>query len=263
MLKCPAMDGWLSRGPRQGPLGIFVGAYAVLFGLMRLMDRPALRKLMVVPLMLTGVLYLGALVGVVTLGDDLLGLFWAQPDNPWMLTLWWFGAILLMAVSLLTLALLFTTVAELVGGPYFDKMAVRVLHDHQIATREPGMFEGFVPDLLRSLAFPVGVLVFGLFGLIPVIGLLFVIVGTGIAWLGFASAAINPALAVTEHSVGQRVAWLRQNFMTSLGMGGVVAASMLVPFLGLLAIPASIVGAAELHARHHRRHQADGARGRS
>lgn len=247
------VDNLLSRGPRGGPIGLAVGAYAVIWGLSRIASDKKLRSLLTIPLLLTSFLYLLTIIGLVTFSDDLVGLLWAQPEGGWLVVAWWATAILFMGVAFLVLILLFSVVAEAVGGPFYDKMAMRVLKGHGIATREPGLVEGTVPDLFRSLMFIPPVLAFGLLGLIPVIGVFFVALGTGVAWLGFASGAVNPALLVTEHSVGQRLGWLRTHFATALGLGAVVAASMLVPFLGLLALPASIVGAAELHARHQLR----------
>lgn len=250
------MDSILARGPRGGLMGLLVGAYAVVWGLSRIAGDKKLRSLATVPLILTSVLYLLTIIGLVTVGDDLVGLLWAPPDSGWMLAAWWATAILFMGGALLVLVLLFSVIAEAVGGPFYDKMAVRVLESHGIATREPGMIEGTVPDLFRSLLFIPPVIGFGLLGLIPVVGVVFVVLGTGVAWLGLASGAVNPALLVTEHGVRERLGWLRVHFATALGLGAVVAAAMLMPFLGLVALPASIVGAAELHARD-RQHRVD------
>jgi CysZ protein len=251
------VDALLARGPRRGPAGLLVGAYAVVWGLTRIAGDKKLRSLALVPLVLTAVLYLLAIIGLVVFGDDVLNLLWAQPDGGGMLVLWWISAILVIGVSLLVLVLLFSVIAEAVGGPFYDKMAVRVLHAHGIETHEPGMIEGTVPDIFRSLLFIPPTVVFGLLGLIPVVGIVFVVLGTGVAWLGLASGAVNPALLVTENNLRSRLGWLREHFFTALGIGGVVAAALLMPFLGLVAIPASIVGASELHARARRR--SDGA----
>ena len=249
------MDALLARGPRRGPIGFLVGAYAVVWGLSRMVSDARLRRLATVPLVLTAAFYLMSIVALVVLGDDVLGLLWAQPSEGWLLVLWWMGAIMLMGVALLVLVLLFSTLAEAIGGPFYDKMAIRILHGHGIPTREPGLIEGTVPDLFRSLIFVVAVVVFAVFGLVPVVGLVFVVVGTGVAWLGLASGAVNPALLVTEHKLADRLAWLRNHMFTALGLGSVVAASMLMPFLGLVTLPASIIGASELHARDYlRRH---------
>lgn len=243
------MDALLSKGPRKGPDGLLVGAYSVVWGLSKLLSDRKLRSLAAVPLALTAVIYLLALVLLVTLGDDLMGLVWAQPENPLLLVLWWTASVFFIGGTLLVLVLLFTTLAEAIGGAFYDQMAVRILKGHGIPTREPGLIEGTVPDIFRSLLFVFPTIAFGLLGLIPVVGLLFVVLGTGVAWLGFASGAVNPALMVTENKLRDRLAWLRTYLFTALGIGGVIAASMLMPFLGLLALPSSIIGAAELHAR--------------
>lgn len=243
------MDVLLARGPRRGPFGFLVGAYAVIWGLSRIAADGKLRRLATIPLVLTTVLYLAAIITLVVFSDELFGLLWQQPAEGALLVLWWIAAILLVGVALLVLVLLFSTVAEAIGGPFYDQMAIRVLHAHGIATREPGFIEGTIPDLFRSLLFVLPAVAFGLLGLLPVVGLVFVVLGTGVAWLGFASGAVNPALLVTEHKLRDRLAWLRAHFFTSLGLGAVVAAAMLMPFLGLVFLPASVVGAAELHAR--------------
>lgn len=253
------MDDLLARGPRRGPIGLFVGAYAVVWGLTRIASDKKLRSLATIPLILTVVLYALALVSLFMFSDELLGLLWDQPAEGWLVVAWWLAVVLIIGVALLVLVLLFSTIAEAVGGPFYDKMAIRVLHAHGVSTREPGMIEGTVPDIFRSLMFIPPVVVFGLLGLLPVIGIVFVILGTAVAWLAFASGAVNPALLVTEHKLRDRIAWLREHLFTALGIGAVVAAAMLMPFLGLVAIPASIVGASELHARDYMR-RIDGRR---
>lgn len=242
------MDPLLAKGPRKGPVGFFVGAYAVVWGLSRMVSDKKLRSLATVPLILTAVLYLLAVVTLILLGDNLMALVWAQPEATWLLVFWWTATVLLITGSLLVLVLLFSTIAEAVGGVFYDKMAIRVLRGHDLATREPGLIEGTVPDIFRSLIFVFATIFLGALGLIPVLGVPFVALGTAAAWLGFASGAVNPALMVTEYKLGARLGWLRNHFFTALGLGAVVAAAMLMPFLGLLAIPAGIVGAAELHA---------------
>lgn len=249
------MDALLARGPRKGVTGFMVGAYSVVWGLSRLVSDRKLRNLAVVPLALTALLYVLAVTTLIIFADDLVALVWAQPESTVLLILWWLAAVLLVAGSLVVLVLLFSTLAEAIGGVFYDRMAVRILKSHGIRTREPGLIEGTVPDIFRSLLFIAPTLVFGVLGLIPVVGLIFIILGTGVAWLGFASAAVNPALMVTENNLRDRLAWLRTHLFTALGMGAVIAAAMLMPLFGLLTIPASIIGAAELHARDHLRRE--------
>ena len=244
------------RGLKPGLGGLFTGAGAVFWGLSRVMSDARLRRLALVPLFLTGVLYFVLLALSVWRGPAVVEWIWGTLD--WGREAWWqaflFWAVVVAGVLglLVLLILLFSTVAEAIGGPFYDRMASHVLVDHGISTREPGLIEGTVPDLIRSLLFMVPAALCWILGFIPVVGVVFWVAGGAIVWLGFASAAINPALIVTGNGLGARVSFVFRFFFTMLGLGGVVAFSMLVPIVGLLAIPASVVGATELFARSHR-----------
>lgn len=244
------------RGLAPGISGFFTGVGSVFWGLSRVLSDARLRRLATVPLLLTSVLYLVVMALSVWKGPALIEWIFANlelsRDVWWQAALFWFVGVLAFLALLVLLVLLFTTVAEAVGGPFYDKMAVQILEAHGIGTREPGLIEGTVPDLIRSLLFLIPAGVCWMLGLIPVIGVAFWVLGGAIVWLGFASAAINPALIVTGNGLGARVGFVFRFFFTMLGIGGMVALAMLVPLLGLVAIPASIVGAAELFARTRR-----------
>ncbi len=247
----------LGKGPRSGPTGFFVGGYAVLHGLGRVLFNGQFRKLMMVPMAITLVLYL--VLGLATLfyGPGLLADLIPRPDGPWFpdeqwfnfkLLFWFFGIILAMGVLFGLMILLFATVAEAVGGSFYEKMSKIVLEEFGVKTFEVGLIAGSIPDLIRSLAFVIPGAFLGLLGLLPGVGLPFMVLGSVIVWLGFASGAFNPALQLTQHKLGERVFYVFRNFSTALGIGSLVGLSMLVPVLGLVAIPASIVGASELYA---------------
>lgn len=238
----------LAGGLRRGLPGLIVGAYSVLWGLKRIARDPELRRLTIFPLLITLVLYTAMAAGVFFFADDVLSKLWPRPEEGWMIGLWWVALVASIIASIGLMVLFFATIAEAVGGPFYDKMAVKILGEHHIETREPGLIEGTVPDLIRSVMFLVPAFFCWLLGLIPVVGIPFVIVGAIIAWLGFASTAVNPALLVTGNRLGERVRYVFRFFLSMLGIGGVVSLSMLIPLVGLLAIPASIVGASELYA---------------
>ncbi len=242
----------MNRGWRTGLGGMFAGVYAVLWGLQRILRDGGLRKLAVLPLALTLFLYAGLVAVVLVFAGDLLDVLWQRPESGWLIAVWWVVLVGSIIATLGVLVLLFATIAEAAGGPFYDKMAMRVLEAHAIETREPGLIEGTLPDLLRSLLFLLPAVFCWLLGLVPVIGIPFVALGAVIAWIGFASAAINPALIVTGHPLGSRMRFVFRYFFSMLGIGAVVSLSMLVPFLGLVSIPASIVGATELYANTER-----------
>lgn len=241
------------RGMQTGLGGLFTGAGSVFWGLSRILSDARLRRLALVPLLLTGVLYLVLVALILWQGPAVAEWIWNAfdlgRDTWWQTILYWLVVVTGMLGLVVLLVLLFTTLAEVVGGPFYDKMAIRVLETHGIRAREPGLIEGTVPDVIRSLLFVIpSALCWGL-GFIPVIGIVFWVIGGAFVWLGFASAAVNPALLVTGSGLGERLGYVFRYAFTMLGIGGVVAASMLVPLVGLLAIPSSIVGASELFAR--------------
>jgi CysZ protein len=237
----------ISSGWRTGITGFFVGAYSVFWGLLRILRDGGLRKLAILPLILTSFLYAGMVGLLVVFGDDLFDWLWQRPEG-WLVIVWWIALVASIVATIGLMVLLFAAIAEAIGGPFYDKMAIRVLTAHSIESREPGLIEGTVPDVLRSLLFLIPAAICWMIGLIPLVGLPFVALGASIASIGFASAAINPALMVTGHDLGDRMRYVFRFFLGMLGMGAVVSLSMLVPFLGLLSIPASIVGASELYA---------------
>jgi uncharacterized protein involved in cysteine biosynthesis len=241
----------VNGGLKRGLGGFVVGAYSVFWGLSRILRDKSLRKLATVPLLLTILLYGVMLALMFVFADDLLEKLWQRPEG-WLVIVWWIVLALSLVATIGVLVLLFAAIAEAVGGPFYDKMAVRVLSDHSISGREPGFIAGTVPDLFRSLLFLLPAGVCWLIGLIPVVGIPFVALGAVIAWIGFASAAINPALMVTGHTLGDRMRFVFRFFLSMAGIGAVVSLAMLVPFLGLAAIPASIVGATELYANTER-----------
>lgn len=238
----------LAGGLKPGLPGLMVGAYSVFWGLKRIVRDPDLRRLAVLPLLITIVLYAGMATSVLLFADDALSELWPYPEEAWMVVFWWVALVVSVVASVGLMVLLFATIAEAVGGPFYDKMAVKILGEHHIETKEPGFIEGTVPDLIRSLLFLIPAFVCWLLGLIPLVGIPFVVLGAIIAWLGFASTAVNPALLVTGNGLGARIRYVFRFFLSMLGIGGVVSLSMLVPLLGLVAIPASIVGASELYA---------------
>ena len=86
-----------------------------------------------------------------------------------------------------------------------------------------------------------------------VFGIGFAAIGVLVACLGFASSSINAALRVTGVPLQGRMAFASLSFFAMIGIGSVIAASLLVPFLGLLSIPSGVIGATELYAQSVKR----------
>ena len=238
-----------SRHRPVRPAGFFAGVTAVFSGLRLILGDSSLRKLTIIPIVLTGVLYGLFVVSLVTFSDDLLGWLWAPPDSSWLIWLWRLAWVAGMLTLFLIAALLFSTVGEAVGGPFYEQMAIRILSRHGVSVAPAGFVDGTILDVLRSLIFVIPAAFFAILGLIPGLGLPFALLAAGLAWLGFGSGAVNPALLVTGHRFGARLSYVRQHYSTVLGLGAVVAVSLAIPLLPLLSIPCSIAGATDLYGR--------------
>lgn len=236
------------RGIQAGFRGFFSGAISVLWGLFEIFTNKRMRALATIPVVLTGVIYVASVALLMVYGSDLMGLIWAKPSSAWLVVLWWIAVGVLVIGSFVIQALLFSTVVELVGGPFLDKIALEVLSKHDLPGKEAPFFKGTIPDLLRSLFFVVMVLGLALFAMIPVLGTFFMVLGTLVGWFGLASAAINPVLMLTQHKLSERfqIGW--QYRYSMLGIGAVTAGMLFVPILGLYALPACTLGASELWA---------------
>ncbi|MBK8014544.1 MAG: EI24 domain-containing protein [Deltaproteobacteria bacterium] len=243
--------GWTPRATparalSPGPMGFILGARTVFVGLSRLRADPVLRRLALVPLLITVALYAVTVAALPFVISGLIDWIWVRPTEGLLVYLWYFAAVLVGLVGFAALALLFTTIVELVGGTFYDRMAVRVLENYGLSTREPGWFVGTIPDLFRGLFF------LGVLGVLTVLGWVFpplFVLGVVVNWLAFSASCVNAALLVTEHGLRDRLKYLLRSFGTMLGVGAVVQLSLLVPLLGLISIPAAVVGAADLFAR--------------
>jgi uncharacterized protein involved in cysteine biosynthesis len=234
---------------RPGIRGLFAGALSPFGGLIRILRDRDIRRLALVPLVLTSILYSVLAVLIVYHAREWLAFIWPRPIAGILLWVWYVLLPLFVLALFIALGLVFSTVVEIIGGPFFDRMAIRILKAHGLDAEDPGFVRGGLPDLLRSLLFLTVTLVCWLIGLLPGLGLPFSLAAMVISSLGLASSAINPALMVSGVPLGERIRFVFRSFLAMAGMGAVLGASMIVPFLGLVSIPCAVVGAAELYAK--------------
>lgn len=191
--------------------------------------------------------YIVAVAGFFLFSDDILALIWVRPEQGQLLRYAWDAvATLYLMVVLVVFALFFTTIAEVFGGVFYDQISIHILSEHDIPTQEASFLEGTILDLVRACSFMIPAVMFGLLGLVPVVGIGFTVLATVFVWMGLGSGAVNSVLLVTGHRLSQRMGWARQHRFVTLGMGAIVACGLLVPGIGLVILPASIVGATEL-----------------
>ena len=231
----------------SGVRGFFVGVGAVLKGLSRLIREKSLRGLAITPLLISVVVYGLALVFAGFYVDDLVAELWTKPESGYMLYVWYVLVPVVYLALVVVLALMFVSFAGVVSGPFYEKMVTQVLASHGIESADPGIIKGSVYEISRSLVFVVPAVLCAMLGLIPVLGIPFIVVGTLIGWVGLASMAMNPTLVATKHSLRQQVRYPVQSLAVMLGIGTVLGVSLMVPVLGLVVLPAAVIGAADLY----------------
>jgi CysZ protein len=234
---------------RPGIRGFVAGGLSVFRGARRIFSDGDLRRLAAIPLVIAALLYFVLASTIIYFSADVLDFVWKKPDGGLGLAIWWILIPVVIVSMVIAMGLLFSTIVQTIGGPFFDRMAIRVLSLHGVRAKDAGFLRGTLADTLRSLAFLVVATSLWLLGLLPVIGLPFAILGMIISNLGLASSAINPALTATGVGVRARMRYVRHSFMALAGMGTVIGLSLMVPLVGLVSIPCAVVGASELYAR--------------
>lgn len=233
----PFPSGW------KGFLG---GGFAVVRGAGRLLADRELRKLALLPVVVTGILYVLFVTLAAIYHGDVLALIWSRPDS-WLLYLWYAASIFVFLGMIVLLALVFLPIASVIAGPFYEKLALKILERRSIPGREGGFREGIASALARVLVFAVPAMFFAVLALIPYVGLPFVPLATTFGWLGLAAETSEPTLVAADLPLRGRLRVVFTCFFPMIGAGMVVGLSLLVPLLPLLTLPAAIVGFAELY----------------
>lgn len=248
----PLMASESATSPRgiapfpRGWRGFLRGALAVIRGAGRLLSDPELRKLALLPVFVTGVLYVVFVTLAAVYHDDVLAMIWGRPEN-WLAYLWYVASVVVFVGLIVLLALVFLPIASVISGPFYEKIALSVLARRSINGREGGIIEGIGSALARLAVFAVPALFFAALSIIPYAGLPFIPLATTFGWLGLAAETSEPTLVAANHPLSARLKLVFASFFPMMGAGMMVGLSLLVPLLPLLSLPAAIVGFAELY----------------
>lgn len=230
-------------------LGFFTGVGAVLRGARRLLREPGLRRLAVAPLLVTALVYVLGLGTAAFTADDLLATVWAPPPGGWAQAGWVVVAALVFVVLALVMVLVFVALATAIAGPFHERIALRVLDELSIPRCDVGFLHGLAIDLSWAIGFAVPAGALGLIALLPGVGLPFAVLSVTVAALGLAGAAAGPAVSATGGGLRARGALLVSRFRYLAGAAAVLTVSVLVPILGLVVVPAAVIGLTEDLAR--------------
>lgn len=221
------------------------------------LEHPGLVRFWIWPLVITLCVVAAVILSIVLWHDDLLALMWARPEGQGF----WVGVqrvlrpiVQVLLFVMLLVAGLFAVYAlsSPMAAPFNDMLSEEV--ERITRDSEPPRFSWrrLVRDLLLTLRLEAGkaaayVLVmvpaFLLSLLFPVVGqIIYTIFGTLFTMIFFALDYTDWPLARRGLGVGRRVRILRAHSMRMAGLGTGVWLFLLIPFVGLLFMPAAVAG---------------------
>ncbi|GAA3673840.1 hypothetical protein GCM10022237_36700 [Nocardioides ginsengisoli] len=233
-------------------MGFARGAGFLLRGLRLWRERPRLMLLGILPAAIVAVVVLALLATLAFTADDLID--WATPfADDWDAAVRGLvrGALyLLVLVGAVMLAIVtFTGLTLAVGDPFYEKIWKEV--ELSIGGDVPEHGVGWIRGALDGLVLVAfGILTaIGVFvvGLLPVIGsIVGAVAGLVVAGRLLAGELVSRPLEARGMDRAARAALMRRHRGAMLGFGICVQACFLVPFGGILVMPAAVAGATYL-----------------
>ena len=232
------------------PLYHFVsGIRLYLAGFGFLLANRGLKRLALIPVLITVVILIGLLVGGYYLADYLLG---SPEPGVWAGLLAALGRVAVLIVLIVVVYFLFFPLASLILAPFNERLSMRVeqiiLPTHKCVT-PPGRLQWLraLLDGVRLLVLQAVVLLVLLpFNLVPVIGS----VPTLIALIYFASLDyMDVPASVKRYSLRDKLRLISRNKALTLGFGATAYVLLLVPGVNLLSIPVGVTAATLLFLR--------------
>jgi CysZ protein len=217
---------------------------------MRLVRQPGLRRYVIIPLLISTLVFAGAILGMShwleSLINWLLGFLPAMLD--WLRYLLW---PLFTLAGVLVIFYSFSLVTNLLAAPFNGMLAEAVEQHLTGQTIDTGGWKALMKDLLPSLASELRKLVYFIVRAIP-LGLLFLFPVTTLAapfiWALFSAWMLTieyldyPMANHLLHFSEQKKL-LRQRKLLSYGFGGSSLLMTMIPVVNFFAMPVSVAGA--------------------
>ncbi len=233
-------------------MGFGQGAGFLLQGIRLWRTRTRLMALGIVPAVIAMILLTAAFIGLVLVLDDLIA--WATPfANDWadaarstFRTVVFIGV---LAGAVMLSIVTFTGLTLAVGDPFYEKIwkQVEISLGGEIPERGVGWIRGALDGLvLVAMGLATAVIVF-VIGLLPVIGAIIgATLGLIVSGRLLAGELVSRPLEARGMDRAARADLMRQHRGAMLGFGVCVQACFLVPFGGILVMPAAVAGATYL-----------------
>ncbi|HKK06066.1 MAG: sulfate transporter CysZ [Gammaproteobacteria bacterium] len=234
------------------------GAGYLLRGL-TLLNKPRVRRFVILPLLINIVLFVAAL----WLAADYFGSFidHLMPELPsWLAWLSWLLWLVFAAAAVVIVFFGFTLVANLVGAPFNGYLAEAVEY-HLTGQRPPGSDKSFLAEAKDAILGELKKYVYFILWAIPLL-ILFVIPVVNLiapfAWLVFGAWMLT--IEYADYPMGnhgltfpdQRRRLAEKKFL-NLGYGAAVMVGTMVPLFNFLVMPTAVAGATALWVEQLRR----------
>ena len=229
--------------PKRGPIFKFwMGLQFGLAGLRLFLNSPRLQLLGLVPIALTGGVFVGSIWLSLSLLDRLLHV-WLTTLPHWIsVSAEFFGGSVAAIAAIVLSYILFLPLVGIVSGPFRDAMT---LHTERlvcgVALEEGLSLWVSLRELIKLLGLQIGIL-FCLAGVnvaLPVAG---AIPSLAIAVFLTTFDMVDPALGVKGYLLKQKLQFVRQNIALLLGFGVTTFLVFTVPLLNLLVLPVATIG---------------------
>lgn len=244
-----------AAGARSGTSAmgrVWRGAGYLLRGARLVAQNPGLLRFFLLPLVATAVAFCGVCVLLYVFHTDWAAGVWTQPESGWGYMVWYAWSIGLLIASLTAAYLLFLALQGVVAGPFNEALSVRVERMLRDTAPEPSGLGGLLASVglavvheLRKLLLR-ALLLGGLFVvslIVPVVGAPALAVGGFYATARFvAFDALDFTMARRLWGYQQKWRLLREHRALTLGFGAATTLLLLVPVLGLAAMPLAAVG---------------------
>ncbi len=233
-------------------LGFFSGVRAIFGGLGFIVTTPSTWGWSLIPMTVATVLFGGTSALGIWGGSELALRIVGDPSSTWGAAGIWALKLLFWAVGLVIAFVVAMSLAQPLSGFALDAIARKqeLARGGRVWPDQP-----LVAGALRSLRVTLTALALGLpvLGLLALITFLFPPAGVVTIPLKFVVTGLLVAydlldypLSQRGHSVADRLAFMRRNFMAVLGFGVATGALLLIPGVGLLVLPFGVAGATRL-----------------
>jgi CysZ protein len=226
------------------------GAQYMMRGLQLIM-RPGLRRFVLIPILINTIVF--SLLAWLGVSQFEAFMDYLLPEDSWFAFIRWLLWPLFVMALVLVIIYTFTTLANLIAGPFNGLLAEQV--ERVLSGQEPEQTTGNLwKEILPSLLSELRKLGYFLLRAVPLL-VLFIIPVVNVAapfiWLAFNAWFL--ALEYADYPMGnhglkfpEQHARLKSVRLTSLGFGGGATVLTMIPVLNFVAMPAAVAGATVL-----------------